>query len=157
SLPVVRASATRDDLPIPGSPSTQTTAPSPRPSTSIPACRIASSCLRPTHCGDRSIGHMAVTYALPRGFLQAATARARHPCAQPDPFGIIGGLVPNDQVSRSAAGCLLPDAGPAAVVGGPAVSIQGGGRAAGRDNARDRLPRPLARRPLPWGYRLSGL
>src|SRR6516164_8948048 len=58
-----RASATRDDLPMPGSPSIQTTAPSPRRRPSMAERTAASSCWRPTHCGGRSIGHMVVTYA----------------------------------------------------------------------------------------------
>jgi hypothetical protein len=60
-----RASATRDDLPMPGSPSTQTTDPSPRRRASAPARRTASSCARPTQCVGRSMGHMAVPYVLP--------------------------------------------------------------------------------------------
>ena len=56
----VKASATSADLPMPGSPSTQTSAPSPRSRASTPARRIASSCSRPTQCGGNPIGHMTV-------------------------------------------------------------------------------------------------
>jgi hypothetical protein len=44
-----RASATSDDLPMPGSPPTQTTAPSPWRRASTPAQRVAGSCPRPTN------------------------------------------------------------------------------------------------------------
>ena len=64
-LAVARASATRDDLPMPGSPSTQTTVPSLRPRASMAARRTASSCSRPTHCGGR-IGNMQVIMPPPR-------------------------------------------------------------------------------------------
>jgi len=66
SLAPASASTTRDDLPTPGSPSTQTAAPSPWRRASTPARRVASSWLRFTHCGGRSMGHMVVTYALAR-------------------------------------------------------------------------------------------
>ena len=71
---------------LPGSPSTQTTEPSPRPRASMPPRRIASSCLRPTHCGGRPIGHMAVTYALPRASTRPR-AQARRPPGGPGPAG----------------------------------------------------------------------
>ena len=74
SLAPARASATRDDFPMPGSPSTQTTAPASRRRASTPAPRVASSCARPTHCRGRSMGHMVVTYASPRADAEPAPA-----------------------------------------------------------------------------------
>ena len=64
-LTSARASATRDDLPIPGSPSTQTTVPLPRPSASPAARRTPSSRSRPTQWAGR-IGHMQGIMPLPR-------------------------------------------------------------------------------------------
>src|SRR5690242_2981790 len=67
SLVPARASTTRDDLPMPGSPSTQTAALPPWRRASTPARRVASSWLRSTHRGGESTGHMAVRYAAPSG------------------------------------------------------------------------------------------
>ena len=52
---------------MPGSPSTQTTAPSPRARASVAARKTASSRRRPTHCGGCSIDHMLINGKLPPG------------------------------------------------------------------------------------------
>src|SRR6266581_8053242 len=76
SLVPARASTTRDDLPMPGSPSTQTAALPPWRRASTPARRVASSWLRSTHVGGRSMGHMVVTYAPPGGNAYSVEERA---------------------------------------------------------------------------------
>src|SRR5262249_53344599 len=70
SLVAARPSAIRDDLPAPGSPSTQTTPPMARPRASAAERRVASSCPRPTHVGGRSAGHAVLGSGLPSAELQ---------------------------------------------------------------------------------------